>query len=148
MIVILLGSRFDRAFFVMLTTEFVLNVSVPAERRATDGLPGSHARRVGEGDVVAKDAPELHDAEQQQQEDRQDERELDERLSVLALSASGHRSAVSTWRCVSLHGVGRLPPHGPMRFGEVLSMSRPRDAERSIAICVKTWFRLVGLGWL
>ena len=53
----------------------------PIDRRC----PRADARRVGDREVVVEREAELADAQHEHHEDRQDDRELDERLPVIAL---------------------------------------------------------------
>ena len=57
------------------------------------GCPRADARRVGDREVVVEGEAELADAQHEHHEERQDDRELDERLTVL-------RRAASTKSCV------------------------------------------------
>src|SRR5262245_60461872 len=60
------------------------------DRARDGGLACTDARRIGQRDVVAEHRPELDDAEEEQEEDRQDQRDLDERLAFFAVPGSHH----------------------------------------------------------
>jgi hypothetical protein len=67
-------------------------------RPVHSSLARADARRVRNGDVVVETFAELDDREHEEDEERQDEHELDERLSVFVLKSVKHRSLPSSCR--------------------------------------------------
>ena len=67
---------------------------------ADGGFAGADARRVGDGEVVVEDDPELDDPEEEQAEHRQQCRELDQGLAAFVA-----RSLLMSLHCRSLLAV-------------------------------------------